>query len=313
MAKRQDELATLVEVARLYYEENLSQQEIADRLNVSRSLIALYIKKARKQGIVQIQIRDPQNVFQSLALKLQEHYRLKYVEVVSSAHLSSVLTRRALGNAVAQYLDRHLQDGDVLGLAWGRTILEVVNLLAPSKPRNIDVVPLLGESSYTGSYTQLNQMVLQAARAFNGTPYFLLVPMLVSSKELRDALLRDPITKDVSMRWEHISFACVGIGTVPPVEDQIVYIGKENISDLIQGEAVGDICARYFNAQGRFLDSKFDERMIGISLDQLRRAKNVLAVAAGVEKSRAVRGALRSRLITHLFVDEALAQVLLQE
>ncbi len=311
MTERQDQLATLVEVAHLYYEENLSQQEIADRLNVSRSLIALYIKKAREQGIVQIQIRDPQNVFQSLALKLQERYHLKHVEVVSSAHLSSVLTRRALGNAAAQYLDRNLQDGDVLGLAWGRTILEVVNLLAPSKPRRIDVIPLLGESSYTGSYTQLNQIVLQAARAFNGIPYFLLVPMLVGSKELRDALLQDPSTSDVSTRWERITFACVGIGAVPPAEGQIVYIGQENLSDLIEREAVGDICARYFNDQGRFLDTEFNERLLGVSLDQLRRAKNVLAVAVGIEKSKAVRGALCSRLITHLFVDEVLAQVLL--
>ncbi|MEJ5202681.1 MAG: sugar-binding domain-containing protein, partial [Anaerolineales bacterium] len=153
----------------------------------------------------------------------------------------------------------------------------------------------------------------QAARAFNGTPYFLLVPMLVGSKELRDALLQDPSTRDVSTRWERISYACVGIGAVPPVEGQIVYIGQENLSDLIEREAVGDICARYFNFQGKFLDAEFNGRLLGVSLDHLRRAKNVLAVAVGIEKSKAVRGALCSRLITHLFVDEALAQVLLQE
>jgi DNA-binding transcriptional regulator LsrR (DeoR family) len=313
MTERQSQLATMVEVAHLYYEENLSQQEIADRLNVSRSLIALLLKKAREQGIVQIQIRDPQNVFQDLALQLQERFHLKHAEVVSSAHLSTLLTRRAVGNAAAQFLDRNLQDGDILGLAWGRTILEVVNLLAPSKPRQIEVVPLLGESGYTSSYTQLNQIVLQAARAFNGTPYFLLVPMLVGSKELRDALLQDTSTKDVISRWERITYACVGIGAFPPVDGQIVYIGQENLPELIQREAVGDICARYFNSQGEFIKTEFNERLLGVSLDHLRRTKNVLAVAVGIEKARAVLGALRTQLITHLFVDEALARVLLQE
>lgn len=313
MSERQDLAVTLIEVAHLYYEEGLSQQEIADRLGVSRSLIALYIKKAREQGIVQIQIRDPQNAFQNLALKLQERYSLKYADVVSSAHLSSLLTRRALGNAAAQYLDRNLQDGDVLGLAWGRTIMEVVNLLAPGKPRRIEVVPLLGESSHTGSYTQLNQIVLQAARCFSGTPYFLPVPMLVGSKELRDALLQDPSTREVSSRWERITYACVGVGAVPPAEGQVVYIGQENLSDLIEQEAVGDVCARYFNQQGQFLDTEFNDRLLGISLEQLHHARNVIAVAVGIEKAKAVRGALSANLITHLFVDEALAEILLSE
>ncbi len=313
ITQRPDLLATLVEVAHLYYEENLSQQEIADRLNVSRSLIALYLKKAREQGIVQITIRDPQNVFQHLALQPQERYHLRYAEVVSSAHLSSILTRRALGNAVAQYLDRVLQDGDILGLDWGRTIMEVVNLLAPSRPRQIEIVPLLGESSSTGSYTQLNQIVLQAARAFNATPYFLLVPLLVGSKALRDALMADITTQEVISRWDRLTYACVGIGPIPLIEGQVVYIGQENLSELIRQKAVGNICAHYFDQDGRVLSQEFKDRLIGISVEQLKSTKNVIAAAGGVEKGRAVAAALRTGLITHLFVDEALARLLLDK
>ncbi|KPL82179.1 hypothetical protein SE15_13980 [Thermanaerothrix daxensis] len=312
MLEHPELMATLVEVAQLYYEENLSQQEIADRLGVSRSLIALYLKKAREQGIVQISIRDPQNVFQHLALQLQERYRLRYAEVVSSAHISTVLTRRALGNAVAQYLDRVLQDGDVLGLDWGRTIMEVVNLLAPSRPRHIEVVPLLGESSSTGSYTQLNQIVLQAARSFNATPYFLLVPLLVGTKSLRDALMADITTQEVISRWNHLTYACVGIGPIPLIEGQVVYIGQENLSELIRQKAVGNICAHYFDQNGQILSQEFKDRLIGISVEQMRNIKNVIAAAGGVEKHQAVAAALRTGLITHLFVDQALAQLLLE-
>lgn len=310
--ERPDLMATLVEVAHLYYEENLSQQEIADRLGVSRSLIALYLKKAREQGIVQITIRDPKNVFQNLAFQLQERYHLRHVEVVSSAHLSNILTRRALGNAVAQYLDRVLQDGDILGLDWGRTIMEVVNLLAPSQPRHIDIVPLLGESSSTGTYTQLNQIVLQAARAFSATPYFLLVPLIVGSKNLRDALMADVTTQDVISRWNHLSHVCVGIGPIPLIEDQIVYIGQENLSELIRQKAVGNITAHYFDSEGKILTQEFKDRLIGISMEQLLKTKNVIAAAGGVEKSRAVAAALRIGVITHLFVDDALALRLLE-
>lgn len=313
MSERTDLTATLVEVAHLYFEENLSQQEIADRLGVSRSLIALYIKKAREQGIVRIEIIDPKNNLDNLACRVAEKFKLAITHVTASAHNSVALTRRALGNAVAHFLDERLHDGDVLGLGWGRTILEVANLLAPARPRRVDVVPLLGESGYTGSYTQLNQIVLQAAKSFSGTPYFLLAPILVGTRELRDALIRDVVARQVVALWERLTIACVGIGAVPPTEGQVVYIGEENIPSLVAQDLVGDICARYFTRKGDFPSFEFYDRILGVDLEQLRQARIVVAVAGGAEKATAVRAALRTGLISALFIDEALAQILLMD
>ena len=159
--------ATLVQVATLYYEDNKSQQEIADQLGVSRSLIALYLKRAREQNIVRIQIVNPQDQCEDLALALQDKSGLRSVHVIPNPS-SDELVLRSLGGAVARFLESRLHDGDLIGLGWGRAIMESVNLLAPSRPRRIEVVPLLGESSFTGSYTQMNQIVLQMARAFSG-------------------------------------------------------------------------------------------------------------------------------------------------
>ncbi len=313
MNERNDLITTLVQVAHLYYEDGLSQQEIADRLSVSRSLIALYVKKAREQGIVRIEVVDPRNSCDNLATQLQDKFKLHHVIVVPSSHNSSALTRRALGSAVAAYLDRRLLDGDVLGLGWGRTISEVSTLLAPGRPRRIDVVPLLGESGYTGSYTQMNQIILQTARSFNGKAFFLLAPMLVGSSALRNALMGDDGSRSVTERWDRLTVACVGIGAVPPVDEQVVYIGEENITGLVDCGAVGDICARYFDHAGKFLDLEMNDRMVGVSLDQLKKAGSVIAVAGGVQKASAVVAALRTQVITSLFVDEALAQVLYED
>ncbi len=313
MNERLDLTTTLVEIAHYYYEENLSQQEIADRLNVSRSLIALYIKKARDQGIVRIEIVDPKNNLEGIGALLQQKYGLQKVGVVPSAHNSVTLTRRALGNAAARFVDDILRDGDVFGLGWGWTMMEMANLMAPGRPKRIDVIPLLGESGYTGSFTQLNQIILQIARAYSGTPYFLLAPILVGTNSLRNALLQDDVCLQVVERWENLSIACVGIGSVPPVEGQLVYIGEENISKLIKANAIGDICARYFDRQGNFINNEQDDRMIGVSLSQLQKAHHVVAVAGGAEKANAVIGALRTHLISDLFIDESLAQVLLRE
>lgn len=304
--------ATLVQVATLYYEENKSQQEIADLLGVSRSLIALYLKRAREQNIVRIQIVNPQDQCEDLALTLQDKRGLRSVHVIPNPSTGE-LVLRSLGGAVARFLESRLHDGDLLGLGWGRTIMESANLLAPTRLRQIEVVPLLGESSFTGSYTQMNQIVLQTARAFSGQPYFLLAPLLVGAEHLRDELLADEAAKPVADRWERLTVACVGIGALGAVHGQVVYLGEANVSSYVAAGAVGDIVARHFTLQGEQVTLPLDDRILGISLDQLRTAQTVVAVAGGIEKTQALLGALRTRLITDLVLDQELAQAVLGE
>jgi deoxyribonucleoside regulator len=312
MSERADITPTLVQVARLYYEEDLSQQEIADRLGVSRSLIALYLHKARERGIVRIEIVDSQDSCEHLAYELQAKANLRHVSVVPGGHISPALTRRAVGGAAARFLDKELQDDDVVGMSWGRTIIEMVSVLAPAVPRNIKVVPLEGESGYIGSYTQINMIVLQVAEAFNGQAYFLHAPMFVGTRELRDLLMSDPVTREVIHRWDCLDVACVGIGAVPPPPGAVVYIGDENIPMLLERGAVGDTSARYFSRKGEWIITELDKRLIGAHPDQLRRARYVVAAAAGVEKAIAVLGAVRTGLISALFIDAELAERLLQ-
>lgn len=312
MNQNKEMLATLVQVAHLYFEKDRSQQEIADQLGVSRSLIALYLKKAREQNIVRIEIVDPQDIRQDLTMRLQAASGVHQVTIVPSPN-NAELTRRSLGNAVARFLETTLRDGDVLGFGWGRTVNEGVNLLAPSSPRQVEVVPLLGESAAASSYTQLNQITLQAAQSFGGQPYFLFAPLLVGSPELRDSLLDDDSLRPVTERWQRLNLACVGIGVLPPVPGQVIYVGEENAACFVEDGAVGDMLARYFNLQGEMVDEPINQRLIGLDLDSLRGVEHVVAVAGGLGKRRGVVGAIRTGLITDLFLDEELGQAVLRD
>lgn len=307
--------ATLVQIAKLYYLEQRSQQEIADELGVSRSLVALYLKRAKEQGIVRFTIVDPQDSCEDISANLREVTGLQHVTVVPSAHNSSVLTRRSLAGAVARYLEATLKDGDVVGIGWGRTINEMVSLLAPSNPRKIDVVPLLGESasSISGEYSQVNQTVMQFAQAFNGQPHFLLAPLVVGSKELRDSLYEDEDVRRVASFWDRLDYSIMGIGSVPPQNGQIVYIGLEKLADFEKQGAIGDVLVRYFDAQGRYIHTELYDRLIGIDLQQLAQTKHRIALASGIEKTRATVAILRSQVCTELFVDEELARAALAE
>jgi DNA-binding transcriptional regulator LsrR (DeoR family) len=297
-----------VQVAQLYYNENLSQREIADRLGVSRSLIALYLQRAREQEIVKIQVIDPRDAYASLALELRQLTGLEHVEVMPHSHMSGELARRAIAASAAKFLETRLQDGDILGLGWGRTMTRMVELFAPSSPRAIDVVPLLGESGYTRSYSQMNQLVMQTAEHFGGTPHFLLTPMLVGSPELRDMLLNDPVVSGVVENWSHLTIACFGIGVLPPTPGMIFYIGEENLPGLIDQGAVGDVCVIPYDRHGTLIYNQLTARMIGIRPEQLKQARHRIAVTTGIEKLTSVIGALRTGLITALFIDAELAR-----
>jgi len=303
----------LVQVAHLYYDENLSQQEIANRLDVSRSLIAQYLQHARDAGIVRIQIVDPAGTCTDLAGALKKATGIKDIIVIPNPRGSQTLSFRAVASAAAEFITDKLKDGDAFGLAWGRTTTMVVDLLNPPHARRVDVLPLMGESGHSGLHSQMNQMVMQAAQRLRAKAHFLSLPMVVSSSSLRNALLNEAGIEDVIGRWDKINIACVGLGVVPPVPGMVVYIGEEYLPRLVEAGAVGDMCGIYYDRQGRIIKSGLENRMIAASVDQLKSIDCLVAVACGEDKASAVLGAARTGLISALFIDQDMAEQMLAE
>jgi len=314
--KEQTHFTTLIQVARLYYEENLGQQEIANKLGVSRSLIAQYLQKAREQDIVHIEINDPVCNCRQLSEEIRKIGRLNHVEVVSQAHNSPQLTLRAVATKASQYLKNVMKTTDVFGISSGRSVTEVLDTLALESHRhfdNIDVVPLLGENNNRAVYTQVNQLVLKTVNTLGGKPHFLFAPMMVGTPELRNALLQEEYMKRIAELWDRLTVICVGIGVVPPTPGMIPYIGEEYIPDMIKSGAVGDICGRYFDSTGKIIESGVEDRVIGVSTDQLHAIRNVVAIAHGSDKAHAVCGAIRTGIVTSLFIDRACANIVAKE
>jgi len=305
--------ATLVQVAHMYYERELSQQEIAETMGVSRSLIALYLKKAREQGIVKIEVFNPQNSCEDLANLLMATARINRVVVVPRSHNSASLTRRSTAAALARHLEATLKDGDCLGIGYGRTMAELADQLVAGRSRRVDVVSLVGETvdNLAGTYSQVNQQVHKIASIFNGTPHYLLAPLMVDSEETCLGLLGDTSIRPVTECWERLTHILTSIGTLPPITGEYVYVGDEIVQQFIKAGGVGDIYAHYFDRQGRFMDHPVYRRMVAVSADQIRRTEHFLLVANGMEKAEATASLLSSGLITDLFVDEDLARSIL--
>jgi DNA-binding transcriptional regulator LsrR (DeoR family) len=306
-------LATLVQVARLYYEEGLSQREVADRLGVSRTLITLYLQNAREAGIVRVQIVDPTNNCVELATALKKKTGVKSITVIPNPRGLQTLSLRAVAGAAAEHIAESLSYGATLGLSWGRTTAAVTDLLKPTLARQVGVVPLMGDSGHSVLHSQMNQLVMQAAQNLGVKSHFLSLPVIVSSAELRNALVKEEGIRDVLNQWDRLTIACMGIGVLPPVHGMVVYLGQEMLPRLIEDGAVGDLSGIYFDRNGRIIKSGLEERMIAVTTEQLQAAASLVAVASGDDKALAVLGAMRTGLISTLFIDESMAERILVE
>jgi DNA-binding transcriptional regulator LsrR (DeoR family) len=268
---------------------------------------------ARERGIVKIEVLDPINNCESKAEIIRSNFNLEHVVVIPRSHPYTDLNLRAIAGAAAKYLEQKIRDGEILGVAWGRTISRMSELLASSVPRQIEIVPLSGELGNNGNYSQINQIVLKVSKSFIARPHFLFVPTVVYSKHLKEELLKDPEINEVVNRWDRLDMAVIGIGAVPPKLSSAVYVGSQYNEMMLKKGAVGDICGIYFDGDGNLVDAEFYERMIGIRLPQLKNTGHVIAVAGGVAKIRAVFAALKMGFIDALFIDEMLAEGILLE
>jgi len=309
-----EEWQWMLRAARLYYEDYLTQQQIADELGVSRPTVSRLLTQARREGIVQITIKDPFARSEDLESQLVQSFNLKRAVLVAGEGLSGELLRRRLGIATAEYLQRALAEGSKLGIGWGRTLHAVVEALDVRQRLGIQVVPLIGGLGQISSSFQVNDLARRLAEAFGGTWQPFYAPAFVADPSALEALLHVADVQSVLQAWPQVDTALVGIGHFASQQQSSMlfssYIAPDVLQKLELCGAVGDLCGRFFDAQGQ---QCFVERgIIGISLEQLRALQHVIGVAGGTEKVAAILGALRGGYVDVLVTDTVTAQAVLE-
>jgi deoxyribonucleoside regulator len=295
---------TIATAVWLYYEADLTQQQIADRLNVSRPTVVRMLQKARDIGLVEIRLTRALPDSVATGLRLERH--------LAEASVTRVIVgdadgKQAAANAAGRYLSATLTDDDVVGVGWSTTLSMISNLGVPDKlpQRLVQLVGSIGPTSRTDGY----EIAVRIARQWGVPVSTIPAPVFAADAHTAQSLRSDPVVAETLSWFERCTVAVVGIGTVSP-ESTMVDIGYLSISDLSLVEnqgGVADMLARYIDKDGIPLVTPWDDRVMGASVDQLRRTPNVIAVAAGPGKKQAVVGALRSGVINTLVVDASLA------
>jgi DNA-binding transcriptional regulator LsrR (DeoR family) len=302
-----DHRKLLYKVAKAYYDDELTQQQIAARLGLSRVKVSRLLRAARHERVVQISIAPPQDSNADLERQLERAYGLKEAVVVTCAADDASTIVSELGPVAAACLIRGLQGSEVIALSWGTAVLSVVNSLVPMDFPEVRVVQLLGGLGELEAQTHGAELARRMAQTLGAKPRLIHAPGIVKEEAVREALIRDPQVTDTLELAGRADIALVGIGAFEPGSTLLSsrdILTKSEIGDLKARGVVGDIALQFFDARGARVDHPFNRRIIGTDLKKIKAIGRVIGVAGGAEKVKAIRAALLGGLINVLVTDD---------
>lgn len=302
----------LVKVAYMYNDENMTQQEIADKLGVSRPSVSRMLQKARQNGIVEIKIRY-EGSFTKLEDALEKKFNLR--EAIIAPFEESDALKHLLAEAAANYLTRTIKDEDIVGVSWGTTLALIPKYIR-NISKNVTFVPLVGGVGQTKLDVHSNAITINLAKAFGGKGQLLHAPVVVDSVKVKQTFISDTNINKILKLAAKSDIAVIGIGS-PSAQSSTIrqtgYYTDKELNALKKANAVSDICWIFLDSDGNVCPTELNQRVIGITVDKLKAIPNVVAVAGGVEKQEAILAALKGGYINVLVTDEKTAEFLLNQ
>lgn len=309
------DIQLLVKVAQMYYLYGYKQSDIAKELKVSRSAISFILTEAKERGIVEIKyhIKNPLLNHDELSKQLESLFNTNRCIVIPSSKQDSKIATKLAAERAGDILNEEIHRNSVVGIAWGSTCYEFMSSYRPIKDlKNVSVVPLIGGSDKTSYKYQLNEMVRIFAEKVNGVPIFIHAPAIPASIEDKNLYMQSISMQSVISKWQSIEIAIISAGAPPGnenMDEDRISVETKAMYEADKTKAVGDICARHFNIHGEFIKDKYNEKVIGIPVEDLKRAKKVICAAAGVNKALSIIGALRTGIIDTFICDEYTAKI----
>ncbi|MEX1377233.1 MAG: sugar-binding transcriptional regulator [Eubacteriales bacterium] len=300
----------IMKIAWFYYIDNLTQQQIAEKLDISRMKVVKYLNQAKTEGVVQFKInKSAENSIKS-EIQLMEKYGLEDVFVVPTSGNDDL--NDTIAQAAAQYIEEKSKAGDYINIGYGDTVSKTVSHLIYAVEKPLSLVSLSGGVSF---YTSSIINGAHKKNTSSPTPniYVVPAPLVASSKEVAQTILKETSIKEILDMTQLASMSVVGIGAVTNTATIFKYnIVSNNDLVLLQMQgAVGDILSHFYDKDGNIIENSLNERLISSDISLLKNGKKVIGVAGGKDKLDAIHSALVGKLVNVFITDEDTAQSLL--
>jgi DNA-binding transcriptional regulator LsrR (DeoR family) len=305
----------LAHVASLYYEQDMTQNAIADLLGLSRVKVYRLLREARAENVVQINIDWPINRDARLEQQLQVEYSLKAALVLKTSSRQQATLLRQLGQLGARYLENILRHSTTMAICLGRSTYEVINAISSDFQAHVQVAQAIGNLPHSFYEYDSSTLARQLAHKLGGQVMYLPSPLMADTPEAASVIRSQRDVQHTLAVARAADVALVGIGNLDTEKSGFVQAGFMESTELellkLDG-AVGDLAWQIYTEVGALYPCEFNQRVIGIRLEELAHIPTTIAVAAGKEKSTAIRGALNTGVINVLVTDDRTATAVLQ-
>lgn len=306
---RINELRLIARVAQMYHVEHKRQAEIAAIMHMSQATVSRMLKRAEQENIVRTTIIPPPGTYADLETALRDRYGLTEAIVIDCSEDRDGAIMARIGEAAAHFLEVTLQQDEIIGVSsWSQSLLRMVDNIHPLKSAKAKyIVQILGGMGDASVQAHATELTARLAKLTGAESRLLLVQGITSSREAKLVMLADPVVRGTMDLFGRLSLAVIGIGAVEPSE-MLARSGnvfsKQELTLLHEAGAVGEISFRFYDKDGQPVVTPLNDRVIGISLDELRKAERVMALAGGLSKTAAIAGALKLGLIDVLVTDK---------
>lgn len=307
------ETRRLIQVAKLYYQLNYSQNKIAKELGISRPSVSRLLQEAKDEGIVTIIINDSLEEMQRLSETIKDYYELKDCIIANVPKYDEEVIKSNIGKAASKYIRNIVKDGDIISATWGTTIFEVARNMQYKNVSGIKVVQLNGGVTYSETNTHAAEILQYLGNAFDTSPYFLPLPAVVDDRAVKEVIMGDRHIRRVLELGKEANVALFTVGDRNKDSSlvKVGYLTEKDLKELKDKEFVGDICSRFIDIHGEICCQKLNARTIGIELDELVKKEHAILVAGGYRKIDGIIGALKGKYANVLITDQYTAEELL--
>lgn len=297
----------------LYYNQGLTQKDVAEQLGISRTTVIRLLDEAMKRSEVQIWINEGVDDCVELAIKLERAYGLDEAIVVPSPAVNDVGSiAKGVGLALGQFLSEAIPDNSTIGVGWGRTMTASLASFRATRRDNCKVVSLLGGIVAVHATNPIDY-TWRLASQLGAECYMFLAPLLVDSVETKRTLIEKCGLDTIYTLAENLDLAIVSCGDIGPHSTSLSegWISKAELAELIDAGCVCDTMFNFLDCDGNSVNHPINERVMSVDLDTLKKARHIVLSSGGAHRAVAIRATIRRIGCNTLITDEAAANALL--
>lgn len=309
-----NKMTQMIRIAKMHYELNQTQLEIAKKEGISKATVSRILKSAMDQGIIEVRIKDSILNDAKLEKELIDAYPIKRAVIVPDLVGNEQILLQDVCAALIEDLPRYVKNDSVIGVFYGHTLTALARQLPRIKRKGVSIIQLAGGFSKAIYESNSLSILRSFADCFGGIAYQIPAPAMVEKSFIVDALRQDSQIAKVYDMVKVCETAIFSVGNLkrPSILYEMGLITSEEYQDMIRRGAIGDCCAHFLDKDGQVFDQEMDARVVGPSLETIKKIPNKMLVVSGKKKIEVIHASLKGGLADSLYIDAPTAEELLK-